>query len=155
MRLAARPRAIRGASSRRKRVIRDRVPAAKHCCEIAGEPTSGIDYAGLNVAHRENGKTWRDASATIRSRWEIMNPPMPTCSEDIVALADVTRSLCAESPAQTEQWCCWFWPRRIIFGSAEIAGNSRVISAMQIDDQRVCEDAASRIPGNLCEFSKG
>src|SRR5215831_6920979 len=90
MRLAARPRAIRGASSRRKRVIRDRVPAAKHCCEIAGEPTSGIDYAVLNVAHRENGKTtWRDASATIRSRWEIMNPPMPRCSEDIVALADV------------------------------------------------------------------
>src|SRR5438094_10060455 len=28
-----------------------------------------------------------------------------------------TRSLCAQSPAQTEQWCCWFFPGRIIFGS--------------------------------------
>src|SRR5438552_11602856 len=28
-----------------------------------------------------------------------------------------TRSLCAQSPAQTEQWCCWFSHRRIIFGS--------------------------------------
>jgi hypothetical protein len=53
-----------------------------------------------------------------------------------------TRSLCAESPAQSEQWFCWFCLWRIIFGSAEIAANSRVISAMQIDDQRVCEDAA-------------
>jgi hypothetical protein len=26
-----------------------------------------------------------------------------------------TRSLCAESPAQTEHWCCWLCPRRIIF----------------------------------------
>jgi hypothetical protein len=32
-----------------------------------------------------------------------------------------TRSLCAQSPAQTEQWCCWISRRRIIFGSAEIA----------------------------------
>jgi len=27
-----------------------------------------------------------------------------------------TRFLCAESPAQTAQWCCWFCRRRIIFG---------------------------------------
>jgi len=26
------------------------------------------------------------------------------------------RSLCAESPAQTVQWCCWFCRRRITFG---------------------------------------
>jgi hypothetical protein len=32
-----------------------------------------------------------------------------------------TRSLCAQSPAQSEQWCCWFGRRRSIFGSAEIA----------------------------------
>jgi len=25
-----------------------------------------------------------------------------------------TRSLCAQSPAQTEQWCCWFCRRQII-----------------------------------------
>src|SRR5262245_1422118 len=31
---------------------------------------------------------------------------LPTCG---------TRSLCAESPAQTAQWCCWFCRRRIIF----------------------------------------
>src|SRR5215470_11810296 len=31
-----------------------------------------------------------------------------------------TRSLCAESPAQTEQWCCWLCRRRIIFRSKEI-----------------------------------
>jgi transposase len=35
-----------------------------------------------------------------------------------------TRSLCAESPAQTEQWCCWLCRRRIIFRSKEIAANS-------------------------------
>src|SRR5262245_58362081 len=29
--------------------------------------------------------------------------------------ASDTRSLCAESPAQTAQWCCWFCRRRIIF----------------------------------------
>jgi hypothetical protein len=28
---------------------------------------------------------------------------------------------CAQSPAQSEQWCCWFGRRRIIFGSEEIA----------------------------------
>ena len=32
-----------------------------------------------------------------------------------------TRSLCAQSPAQSEQWCCWFGRRRSIFGSREIA----------------------------------
>src|SRR5215510_11671734 len=35
-----------------------------------------------------------------------------------------TRSLCAESPAQTEQWCCWLCRRRIILRSKEIAANS-------------------------------
>src|SRR5207237_5279902 len=33
-----------------------------------------------------------------------------------------TRSLCAQSPAQSEQWYCWFGRRRSIVGSAEIAG---------------------------------
>jgi hypothetical protein len=32
-----------------------------------------------------------------------------------------TRSLYAQSPAQTEQWCCWCCYRRSIFGSGEIA----------------------------------
>jgi hypothetical protein len=32
-----------------------------------------------------------------------------------------TRSVCAQSPAQTEQWYCWFCAWRIIFGSAAIA----------------------------------
>src|SRR5262245_20561242 len=32
-----------------------------------------------------------------------------------------TRSVCPQSPAQTEQWCCRFYRWRIIFGSAEIA----------------------------------
>src|SRR5262249_61205842 len=35
-----------------------------------------------------------------------------------------TRSLGAQSPAQTEQWCCWFGRRRIISGSAENRGSS-------------------------------
>src|SRR5262249_27908780 len=35
-----------------------------------------------------------------------------------------TRSLCAASPAQTEQWCCWIDRRRIISASAENRGNS-------------------------------
>jgi hypothetical protein len=38
-----------------------------------------------------------------------------------------TRSLCAQSPAQSDQWCCWFARRRSIFGSAE----SRPIRALQ------------------------
>ena len=47
-----------------------------------------------------------------------------------------TRSLCEESPAQTEQWRCWFCRRRIIFGSGEIAAIRSHLShaAMQIDD---------------------
>ncbi len=40
-----------------------------------------------------------------------------------------TRSLCAQSPAPSEQWCCWFGRHRIIFGSAESASKS--CSAMQ------------------------
>jgi hypothetical protein len=32
-----------------------------------------------------------------------------------------TRSLSAQSPAQSAQWCCWFGRRRSIFGSEEIA----------------------------------
>jgi hypothetical protein len=32
-----------------------------------------------------------------------------------------TRSVCAQSPAQSEQWCCWCCYRWSIFGSAEIA----------------------------------
>jgi hypothetical protein len=35
-----------------------------------------------------------------------------------------TRSLCAQSPAQSEQWCCWFGRRRSIFGLGEISANS-------------------------------
>jgi hypothetical protein len=55
--------------------------------------------------------------------------------------------------AQTEQCCCWFCRWRIIFGSAEIAANLRVISAMQIDDQRVREDARRMLaPGPSCVF---
>jgi hypothetical protein len=50
-----------------------------------------------------------------------------------------TRSHCAES---TAQWCCCCFCRpRIIFGLGKIATISRVISAMQIDDQRLREDA--------------
>src|SRR5215831_14941835 len=36
-----------------------------------------------------------------------------------------TRSLGAQSPAQSEQWCCCFGRRRIISGSAENRGSSR------------------------------
>ena len=39
-----------------------------------------------------------------------------------------TRSLCAESPAQTEQWCCWLCRRRLIFRSKEIAANSCLLA---------------------------
>jgi hypothetical protein len=35
-----------------------------------------------------------------------------------------TRSLGAQSPAQSEQWCCGFGRRRIISGSAENRGSS-------------------------------
>jgi hypothetical protein len=38
-----------------------------------------------------------------------------------VSVITTTRSLCAQSPAQSEEWCCWFGRRRSIFGSAEIA----------------------------------
>src|SRR5215211_1226640 len=43
-----------------------------------------------------------------------------------------TRSLCAESPAQSEQWCCWIGRSRIVSGPAEIAA----IPALSAIDQR-------------------
>jgi hypothetical protein len=43
-----------------------------------------------------------------------------------------TRSLCAESRAQSEQWCCWFGRNWIISGLAE----SRQILALSAIDQR-------------------
>src|SRR5439155_25345880 len=36
-----------------------------------------------------------------------------------------TRSLCAQSPAQSEQWYCWIGRRRIFFVSAEISATQR------------------------------
>src|SRR5260221_5429135 len=82
--------------------------------------------------------------------WRNSTPPPPKPRGGPSALAgersepiwlgvrDHTRSLCAQSPAQTEQWCCWIGRRRIIFGSAEIAA-ILAISATQIDDPCVRE----------------
>src|SRR5262245_34442213 len=87
-------------------------------------------------------------AARPRLRWDIQNssplcrrniaPPPPEPRGGPRALAGErseairlavrdhhTRSLGAESPAQSEQWCCWFGRRRIISGSAENRGSSR------------------------------
>ena len=56
-----------------------------------------------------------------------------------------TRSLCAESPAQTEQWCCWF----AAGGSSSDRKRSRPIrafSATPHDGQRPCRTLAEE-PG--------
>ena len=61
--------------------------------------------------------------------------------------------LFAKSPPQAEQWGCWFYRRRIIVGSTEIAANSRVLSVVQIEDQRVREDAGGMLalgPSCVC-----
>jgi hypothetical protein len=50
------------------------------------------------------------------------------------------RSLCAESPAHSGQWCCWIGRSRILSGSAEIAA-IQAISAMQLGDQRPRQDS--------------
>jgi hypothetical protein len=92
------------------------------------------------------------------------------------ATACYTRSLCAQSPAQSEQWCCWFGHRRSIFGSAEIAAiralqrstNPRASIAAEIlalgpqlrfpraaAQTRIVSVATIRPdPGNLCDLSK-
>ena len=87
-------------------------------------------------------------AARPRLRWDIQNssplcrrniaPPPPKPRGGPQALAGErseairlavrdhqTRSLGAQSPAQTEQWCCCFGRRRIISGSAENRGSSR------------------------------
>jgi hypothetical protein len=57
-----------------------------------------------------------------------------------------TRSLCAQSPAQSEQWCCWFGRRRSIFGSEEIAANS-CLTAMPLDgSERLLKILVARGP---------
>jgi hypothetical protein len=46
---------------------------------------------------------------------------LPACVDKLLGLSGLrfshrdTRSLCAESPVQTEQWCCWLCRQLIIF----------------------------------------
>src|SRR5438876_6329192 len=65
-----------------------------------------------------------------------------------------TRSLCAQSPAQSEQWYCWFGRRRSIVGSAEIAGQF-VPTAMPLDGQRrrrtLAEDPEQYFPSGAAQ----
>jgi hypothetical protein len=88
-----------------------------------------------------------------------------------------TRSLGAQSPAQSEQWCCWFGRRRIISGSAENRGSSCPSAIDRCPRKHRCRDpgirpqlrfpraaAQTRIvsvagirlhPGNPCDLLKG
>src|SRR5262249_32606056 len=73
-----------------------------------------------------------------------------------------TRSLCAESPAQTEQWCCWLCRRRIIFGPTcargrgmLAAGPSCVSLAPQLKREWSPWPEFGWFPTNLRDFSKG
>src|SRR5262249_7729195 len=43
-----------------------------------------------------------------------------------------TRSLCAESPAQIEQWCCWLCRRRIIFGPTCARGRGMLAAGPEL-----------------------
>ena len=43
-----------------------------------------------------------------------------------------TRSLGAESPAQTEQWCCWLCRRRIIFGPTCARGRGMLAAGPEL-----------------------
>src|SRR6516225_856939 len=43
-----------------------------------------------------------------------------------------TRSVCAQSPAQTEQWCCWFCRRRIIFGPTCARGRGMLAAGPEL-----------------------
>src|SRR5262249_44680646 len=73
-----------------------------------------------------------------------------------------TRSVCAESPAQTEQWCCWLCRRRIIFGPTcargrgmLAAGPSCVSPAPQLKREWSPWPEFGWFPANLRDFSKG
>jgi hypothetical protein len=48
------------------------------------------------------------------------------------------------SPAQSEQWCCWFCRRRIISGSAQNRGNSCHLSDSPTPAQASCQDFGPR-----------
>src|SRR6516165_10753750 len=43
-----------------------------------------------------------------------------------------TRSVCAESPAQTEQWCCWLCRRGIIFGPTCARGRGMLAAGPEL-----------------------
>ena len=43
-----------------------------------------------------------------------------------------TRSLCTQSPAQTEQWCCWLCRRRIIFGPTCARGRGMLAAGPEL-----------------------
>ena len=43
-----------------------------------------------------------------------------------------TRSVCAESPAQTAQWCCWLCRRRIIFGPTCARGRGMLAAGPEL-----------------------
>jgi hypothetical protein len=88
-----------------------------------------------------------------------------------------TRSLCAQSPAQSEQWCCSTGRGRIISGSAQNRGNSchsaidqrpqaSLLESLAIRPELRIADAAAQTrivsvaripldPGNHRDLSKG
>ena len=78
-----------------------------------------LDMQNSSQQHRRNSapEGWRKtarhhhpnpAEATRRWRGERSKPVR------LGVRGHHTRSVCAESPAQTEQWCCWLCRRRII-----------------------------------------
>jgi hypothetical protein len=85
--------------------------------------------------------------ASAAFRFSAETPPKSDTGKTAVfldgATARHTRSLCAQSPAQSEQWRCWFARRRSIFGSAEIAANS-CLTAMLLDGQTSAQNACRR-----------
>ena len=90
-----------------------------------------------------------------------------------------TRSLCTQSPAQTEQWCCWLCRRRIIFdrkrsrpirafSATPHDGHARAERLLKIPAEPSCISPALQLkrewspwpefgsdPGNPRELSKG
>ena len=55
-----------------------------------------------------------------------------------------TRSLCAQSPAQSEQRCCWFGRRRNIFWIGRSRSPIRACSAMPLDGQTSAQNPCGR-----------
>ena len=101
-------------------------PCAQVCAWTCKTPLKSVGA----TARRRVGATARrhPNPAEAHRRWRgERNKPVRLGVRD-----HHTRSLCAESPAQTEQWWCWLCRRRIIFGPTCARGRGILAAAPEL-----------------------